>query len=212
MQQMLEPQMYRHGARLRDYAPRYAIDEAPARSPRRRISVGFKTLDNTADGPNSAYAHRVGTLFRLADLLTSEGALDTPTEDLKVQNRLQKCAYIAQQMGANVDYEFGFMRDGAFSTELAVDVYQRNMAGVGADPFAAVRGRLAGFLGLVSGHTTEWLQLATFAVRPAAARPSRAEFADRVAWSGSGYDRRRAVRVFDAVAALRTAEGDGQAA
>lgn len=205
MQQRLEPQTYRHDARTRSHAPRYAVGEEAARRPGRKALMEFKFLDGTADGPDSAYARRVGTLFRLADVLASEGVLGGPLEDMEAQNRLQKCAYVAQQMGANVDYEFGFMRSGAFSADLAVDIYQRDAAHHGADPFANIPDMLGGLLGLVRGHSKEWLQLATFAVRPTAAPPSKAEFVERVAWRGSGYDRRRAARVFDAVAALRAA-------
>ncbi|MCY4251867.1 MAG: hypothetical protein OXD41_01005 [Thaumarchaeota archaeon] len=203
LQQRLEPQMYGRKARPQGRAPRYAVGEW-ARRPG-RSTLEFMFLDGAGDGPDSAYARRVGTLFRLADLLAAEGVLGGPLEDMEAQNRLQKCAYVAQQMGAGVDYEFGFMCSGAFSADLAVDIYQRDAAHGGADPFAAMPGRLAGFLGLVRGRSTEWLQLATFAVRPAADPPSRAGFVRRVAWRGSGYDRRRAAEVFDAVAALRGA-------
>lgn len=202
----------RHVDRPAAYATAHAaLEEAAPRQARRSLAE-FKILDNTADGPDSAYAHRVATLFRFADRLAAEGVLDGPLEDMEAQNRLQKCAYIAQQLGATIDYEFGFMCSGAFSADLAVDVYQRGAASGGDDPFAFMAVGLGGFLGLVRGHTTEWLQLATFAVRPAATRPSRAEFVDCVAWRGSGYDRRRAARVFDAVAALREPGKGGQAA
>jgi len=162
----------------------------------------FRILDNTADGPDSAYARRVATLFRFADRLAAEGALGGPLENLDVQHRLQQCAYIAQQMGAGIDYEFGFMRSGAFSADLAVDIYQRDAANGGFDPFAGMTGGIGGFLGLVRGHTTEWLRLAALAVRPAATPPSKSEFVDRVARGGSANERRLAAGVFDAVSAL----------
>lgn len=213
MQQALEPQLYGHKGRKRGGAmAAYTVSELPARRPKRRTEAAFKILDGTGDGTNSAYAHRVGTLFRLADLLAAEGVLDGPLDGMEAQHRLQKCAYIAQQLGANVDYEFGFMGNGAFSADLAVDADQRDAAHGGSDPFARVPGRLAEFLALVRGHSTEWLQLMTFAVQPTGSPPSRAEFVDRVAWRGSGYDRRRAARVFDAAAALRSASGEARGA
>jgi len=51
-------------------------------------------------GGEGARAHRVGTLFKLADLLVRENVLEDPVEGTESQHRLQKCAYIAQQMGS----------------------------------------------------------------------------------------------------------------
>lgn len=174
--------------------------------------MGRRTAQNTpggrwppgapANSPDDGHARRVGTLFRLGDLLAAEGVLDGPFDDMGVQHRLQKCVYIAQRMGADMGYRFGFLGSGAFSTNLAIDVCHRKNARGGSDPFAGDPGRLEAFLGLVRGHTTEWLQVATFAMRPSNASLSRAEFVDRVAWNGSGYNRKRAAKVFDAVAAL----------
>ncbi|MDD9808817.1 MAG: hypothetical protein OXU25_03155 [Thaumarchaeota archaeon] len=199
-------QRYRSKPAARVFARAPLEDVAPR--PGHSALMGFHILDNAEDGPDSAYAHRVATLFRFADRLAAEGALGGPLEDMEVQHRLQKCAYVAQQMGAGIDYEFGFMCSGAFSADLAVDVYQRDAAHGGSDPFAGMAGRTGEFLGLVRGRSTEWLRLLTFAVRPAASRPSRAEFVELVAWRGSGHDRKLAARAFDAVAALR---GSGQA-
>ena len=158
--------------------------------------------DTPQGGPDGGHARQVGTLFRLADLLVSEGVLEGEFEDMEVQHRLQKCVYIAQQMGADMGYRFCFLGSGAFSTNLAIDVCHRGDARGGHDPFAGSPAMLEKFLGLVRGHTTEWLQVATFAMRPSNATLSRAGFVDRVAWNGSGYSRKRAARVFDAVAAL----------
>ena len=193
-------QRYRSKPAARVFAHAPLEDVAPR--PGHSALMGFHILDSAEDGPDSAYAHRVATLFRFADRLAAEGALGGSLEDMEVQHRLQKCAYIAQQMGAGIDYEFGFMRSGAFSADLAVDIYQRDAANGGFDPFAGMTGGIGGFLGLVRGHTTEWLRLAALAVRPAATPPSKSEFVDRVARGGSANERRLAAGVFDAVSAL----------
>jgi len=191
--------VYSHGGLSLDYvAFGAAVDEEVARRAAQKVPEGLRP----AGGPDGEHARRVGTLFRLADRLAAEGVLDGPFKDMEVQHRLQKCVYIAQQMGADMGYRFGFLGSGAFSTNLAVDMCHREDARGGSDPFASVPDRLGEFLRLVRSHTTEWLQVATFAMRPSNASLSRAEFVDRVAWNGSGYGRRRAARVFDAVAAI----------
>jgi len=98
---------------------------------------------------------------------------------MEVQHRLQKCVYVAQQMGADMGCEFDFLGSGAFSTNLAIAACHREDARGGHGPFGGAPGRLEGFLDLVRSHTTEWLQVAAFAVRPSSAPLSRAEFGPR---------------------------------
>ena len=154
-------------------------------------------------------ARRIGTLFRLADRLVAEGVLEGSLGDPAVQRRLQKCAYIAQRMGAGLGYRFGFLESGAFSTGLAVDVYQRGAARGGAEPFGG-DGRMAeAFLRLVRGRSDGWLRIATFAMRGEDAPAERAEFVEYVAWHDPGLDRELIGRVFDDVRSLAASGGRG---
>jgi len=187
-------------------APPPTVREAVA-SPDTAASARLALAAMEASGAASGHARRVGALFALADRLVAEGVLAGALGGMGVQHRLQKCVYIAQRLGARIGYEFDFLANGAFSTELAVDACHRGDARGGSDPFGGMPGRLERFLVLVRGRTTEWLQLATFAARPADKPSSRGEFVDRVAWNGSGYDRRLAARVFDAVASLGVSGG-----
>jgi len=205
--------VYRHGGlSLEHVSFGIAIDEKMERLAAQKTPEELRLSDTLPGSPGGEYAHRVGTLFKLADLLVAEGVLKDQFEDMEVQHRLQKCVYIAQQMGADMGYRFCFLGSGAFSTNLAIDVCHRGDARGGSDPFARIPGRLEGFLGLVREHTTEWLQIATFAMRPSNAALSKEKFVDRVAWNGSGYNRKRAARVFDAVAALDRTEDSGRGA
>lgn len=142
---------------------------------------------------------RAGALFRLADRLVEEGVLDGPLSDMTAQHRLQKCAYIAQRLGGEIGYEFDFLNSGAFSTELAVEIYHRWMARGGSWPFAGLPRREEGFFRLVRGHSTEWLQLATLALNDRETPRTREEFADHVTRRNSNLDCRLAARVFDEV-------------
>lgn len=206
-QTLVSPVYSDGGLSLEHVAFDVAVDEDMDRRAAQKAPEELRPSGAPAGSPDSKHAHRVGTLFRLADLLVSEGVLDGPFDDMEVQHRLQKCVYVAQRMGADMGYEFDFLGSGAFSTNLAVDICHLGNARGGSDPFEGDPGKLEGFLGLVREHTTEWLQVATFAMRPSSASLSRSEFVDRVAWNGSGYSRKRAARVFDAVAALGKPEG-----
>lgn len=201
--QALVTPVYNHDGLSLDYvAFDIAVEEEMDGLAAQKIPEELRVPDKLLGGSDDEQARRAGTMFMLADRLVDEGVLDGSFEDREVQHRLQKCVYVAQRMGANIGYEFDFLENGAFSTDLAVDICHRGDARGGHDAFAHVPGRLQEFLGLVREHTTEWLQVATFALRPSYASLSRAKFVDRVAWNGSGYDRKRAARVFDAVAAL----------
>ena len=154
-------------------------------------------------------ARRIGTLFRLADRLAAEGILEGPLGDPAVQRRLQKCAYIAQRMGAGLGYGFGFLESGAFSTGLAVDVYRRGAARGGAEPFGGDVRRTAAFLRLVRGRSDAWLRIATFAMRGEDVPAERAEFVEHVAWHDPGLDRGLIGRVFDDVRDMAAPGGAG---
>lgn len=160
---------------------------------------------------DTARARRAGALFRLADRLVEEGVLDGPLDDMETQHRLQKCAYIAQRLGADIGYEFGFLGSGAFSDGLAVDIYHRWAARGGAWPFEGMPREEAGFFRLVRGHSRGWLQTATLALEPRETPLTREGFAEHVARGNSRLDRRLAASVFDEVRAVlgSIAAGDG---
>lgn len=144
-------------------------------------------------------ARRAGTLFRFADRLVAEGVLEGPLRDMTAQNRLQKCAYIAQRLGADIGYEFDFLNSGEFSDDLAVDIYHRWMARGGSWPFVGMPREEGGFFRLVRGHSTEWLQIATLAMNDRETPRTRGDFVDRVTGRNSNLDRRLAARGFDEV-------------
>lgn len=173
-----------------------------ARGMRQAISDSTTRLLGPHADESEAHAHRVGALFKLADRLVEDGTLEAPVEGEETQHRLQKCAYIAQQMGSEVDYEFDFLGNGAFSTDLAVDVHYRGDARDGSEPFGGDPGRIGDFVRLVHKRTTEWLQVATFAICPTGMPTSREEFVELVSRRGSAHARRLVGGVFDDVASL----------
>lgn len=155
-----------------------------------------------SEAPEGSRAWRIGTLFKFADYVAGEGVIGGPLDDTAVQSRLQKCAYIAQRMGADLGYRFRFLESGAFSTALAVDIYQRGAAHGGAEPFGGDRRRAEAFLRLVRGRSDDWLLVATFALRPTDVPAGREEFVDYVTWHDAGLDRRLVAGVFDEVRAM----------
>jgi len=163
-------------------------------------------------GAGASRARRVGTLSRFADLMVSEGVVDGRLDDPEVQHRLQKCVYIAQRMGAALGYRFRFLESGAFSTGLAVDIYQRGTARGGSDPFGGDRERAEAFLRLVRDRSDSWLRIATFALCPRGVPSDREGFVDHVVWHDSELDRGLVARVFDDVRSLAGSGGGGQGA
>jgi len=164
------------------------------------------TLAKSAEG-----ARRRGTLFRLINHMHGAGILgDHGTLDrLEAQNALQKQAYVAQRLGVPLGYEFEFMDNGAFSAELAADVYYRMCAAGGAEPFADDPASSETFARLVKGMGTYWLQVTTFALDAAHGGESREEFVGRVRRTNPEYDGGMAGRVFDHVGACLAGAGGG---
>ncbi|MDD9808223.1 MAG: hypothetical protein OXU25_00120 [Thaumarchaeota archaeon] len=80
-------------------------------------------------------------------------------------HRLQKYAYIAQRLGMLGGYRFDFMKIGAFSADLAVDICALERGDAAPGDFGAELGVSGAFEGLVRRRNTEWLQVATFALR-----------------------------------------------
>jgi len=95
---------------------------------------------------------------------------------------------------------------------LAVDVHYRADGRGGSEPFGGNADRIEGFVRLVRGRTTEWLQVATFAICPAGMPPSRAEFVEYVSRHGSAYERKFVGGVFDEVGLLARAGGASRGA
>lgn len=186
-----------------------AIRETAAR----QASPMAEALGSTAASaaPAGPRAWRIGTLSKFAEYVVREGVIGGPLDSPTVQHRLQKCAYIAQRMGAGLDYEFGFLESGALSTDLAVDIYRRGAASGGAEPFGGDGERAGAFLRLVRGRSDSWLRVATFALCPRGVPAGREEFVDYVTWHDAGLDRRLVAGVFDEVRAL-TASGEGRPA
>lgn len=176
---------------------------------RRTVSDATLELLRPQAGKDGARARRVGTLFKLADFMVRKGVLEAPVEGMETQHRLQKCAYIAQQMGAGLDYKFRFLESGAFSTGLAVDIYQRGAARGGTEPFGGDCEREEVFLRLVRGRSDGWLRIATFAVCPSGVPADRDGFVDHVTWHDPGLDHRLVASVFDEVRALAGPVGGG---
>lgn len=180
----------------------------------RRADLTAEAFSHIAAGAASAgpRAWRIGTLSKFAEYMVREGVIGGPLDSPTVQHRLQKCAYIAQRMGAGLDYEFGFLESGAFSTGLAVDIYRRGAASGGAEPFGGDGGRAGAFLRLVRGRSDSWLRVATFALCPRGVPAGREEFVDYVTWHDAGLDRGLVAGVFDEVRALAASGGRGPAA
>ncbi len=80
-------------------------------------------------------------------------------------HRLQKYAYIAKALGMRIGYRFDFIESGAFSTNLAIDAHRLKTANGVIDPFRPETRSSEEFVRLVNDRETEWLQIATFAMR-----------------------------------------------
>jgi len=186
-----------------------------AGSPKQRVILKALVAFDRAGGDtarhDAEHASRAGTLFKFADRLVEEGVLEGALTDMTAQHRLQKCAYVAQRLGADIGYEFEFLTSGAFSTGLAVDIYHRWAARGGSWPFVGMPREEGAFFSLVRGHSTEWLQIATLALNDREAPNTREEFADLVVRENSNLDRRLAAKVFDEVSSVLASIVEGSA-
>lgn len=180
-----------HGAET--YGPGRTL---PSAIPEEPLARG--TPAQSAEG-----AERRGTLFRLFNYMHRAGVLgDGDTLDrLEVQNALQKHAYVAQGLGVPLGYRFEFMDNGAFSAELAADIYYRMCAAGGAEPFADDPAASGAFVRLVGGRGAYWLQVTTFALDETRRGESRGDFVGRVRRTNPEYERGMVGQVFDHVGA-----------
>ena len=126
-----------------------------------------------------------------ADLL--EGELLTTFE---AQNKLQKHAYIAKTLGVPLDYEFNFLENGAFSTDMSIDIYETDGVKDTIDPFGQMPGAFETFVDLARGRGSRWLQATTFALRDLELDDTDDEFAARVMHGSRLYEKKMLKRVF----------------
>lgn len=118
-------------------------------------------------GSERLRAELVGRLVQFIDLVVKTGLLEgtKALDTFAGRHALQKYAYIAQELGMHIGYRFEFLKNGAYSPAMAVDIYERDVAVTGPEAFAPTPRESKAFVGMVSGRGLEWLQIATFAVR-----------------------------------------------
>ena len=145
-------------------------------------------------GGVASRAELVGTLARFIAYLQRNGIMgdvDAP----RGHHKLHKYAYIAKGLGMRLGYRFDFLENGAFSSDLEVDLFRMGMARGGAEPFGGDARRSAAFLELVRDKRAEWLQIATFAMRDRCKEGALEEFLSRRAGIIK-YDRGMAKNAF----------------
>ena len=148
---------------------------------------------------------QIGTLFRFFNYLHKMKVLsgDDTLDRSEVQRALQRYAYIAKKLGTDMKYEFGFLDSGAFSTDIAMDIYYRGCAAGGTEPFAHDRDASQVFLRMVRGRSIEWLNVATFALRENHGNETLAEFVKRMKRENSEYSEKLVTGVFNHVRACQ---------
>ncbi len=156
---------------------------------------------------------RIGTLFRFFNYLHMKGVLaDGDTLDKpEVQHKLQRCAYIAKKLGTDMGYEFGFLDSGAFSTDIAIDIYDRGCGEGGTEPFVRDPDASRMFVHMVQGRNVEWLDVATFALRENHGNETLDEFVKRMKRENIEYGKKLVMDVFGHVRACMNGEVTGQA-
>lgn len=157
-------------------------------------------------------AEPIGRLIRFIGYAVENGVLDgdRALDTLVGRHMFQKQAYIAQELGMRIGYKFEFLKNGAYSPAMAVDVYKRGAAAAGGEAFVPDPMASRAFVRIVRKRDPEWLQVATFAVRDREVPGARDEFLnDR--YGHLEYDRRLVMEVFAEVDArmewLRGAAG-----
>lgn len=142
-------------------------------------------------------AELVGRLVQFIDFVVKNGLLEgiTSLDTFAGRHALQKYAYIAQELGMSIGYRFEFLKNGAFSPAMAVDIYERGVAETGTEAFVPEPEASRAFVELVRGKGLEWLQIATFAVRDHGVPGAREKFSnDR--YGHLEYDQRLVKAVF----------------
>lgn len=157
---------------------------------------------------------RVGTLARFVEYLTDNGVVEGWPRAFGEHHAMQKYAYLAGMLGATLHYEFDFLENGAYSADLAIDLYACVRPGSGAPPFKGNAGAGSALVRMVGGRGRLTLQAMTFAMRDMRDGAGREEFVETMCRERGRYGRRMLGWAFDRVfeACAEADGGDGQAA
>lgn len=149
------------------------------------------------DGDDRLRAKLVGRLNQFIYHVVESGVLDdvNALDGFLGRHMLQKHAYIAQELGIHIGYKFEFIKNGAYSAAMAVDMYDRGLAAFGQEELAMEPGAREAFVNMVRGRGPEWLQIATFAVRDHGVPGAREAFLSDM-YGHLEYDRRLVEAVF----------------
>lgn len=149
---------------------------------------------------------RVGTLARFIEYLKANGVVEGRPKEFEEHHVLQKYAYLASMLGAPLHYEFDFLENGAYSSDLAIDLYANARPGSGTSPFKKNPKAGVILVRMVSGRGKRTLQAMTFAMRDMLEEVEREEFVDTMCRERGLYGRRMLEwsfdRVFEACAEL----------
>lgn len=142
---------------------------------------------------------RVGTLARFVEYLQSNGVVRGSPKTFEEHHAVQKYSYLASALGAPLHYEFDFLENGAYSSDLALDLYAEARPGSGASPFK--KNARAGDLlvRMVAGRGKRTLQAMTFAMRDMREGMGRDDFVDIMCRERGLYERRTLEWAFDRV-------------
>ncbi|MDD9808459.1 MAG: hypothetical protein OXU25_01320 [Thaumarchaeota archaeon] len=146
---------------------------------------------------------RVGTLARFVEYLKSNGVVGGRPKTFEEHHALQKYSYLASMLGAPLHYEFDFLENGAYSSDLALDLYAEARAGSGASPFKKNPRTGEILVRMVAGRGKRTLQAMTFAMRDISEGAERDEFVDTMCRERSLYERRTLEWAFDRVLEAR---------
>lgn len=127
---------------------------------------GIKAAQVPPDG-ELRRAELIGRLVQFIDYAVENGVLEgaDALDTFIGRHVIQKHAYIAQELGMDIGYRFEFLKHGAYSPAMAVDIYERDLAVMGPVAFDPEPRESRAFVDLVRGRGPKWLQVATFAMR-----------------------------------------------
>jgi len=186
----------RNSAQVMLYAPPRAGKDGQA-----LLEDARRKRENTAL-LDAIHGERVGTLARLIGYLEENRVIDGVPETFEVRHAMQKYAYLAGSLGAQIEYRFDFLENGAYSAALAADLYMLDRADGGTPPFREGDGAAMEFVRLVRGKGRLTLQAMTFAMRALRAGTKRDEFVEKMAREHGQYSRRLLGWAFDSVLAV----------
>ncbi len=163
----------------------------------------------TRTSPGAVIIGRINHLFGFVDFMYKSKVLqeDETIDSSITQRKIQKCAYIAQQLGIPFDYRFGFLTSGAFSVDMAVDLYRRRLVNEDINPFDGRDAARQTFLDMVMGKSNHWLHVATFAMRRMDTILSSDDFVEYMERKNSQYGKRLVRAVFEHMRRLAGSTG-----